>query len=215
MTKVSRTFITLAELIRPFLDMFSISSMLVKPLDLQAIIGGNVGGVLKTRQSWREHPPGRLQPDSDVIQNSQFTASVKSRAQKQQRWAAALAVFLVSSSPATSVGLSSIMAVGQPTRPKYQRLARPHQSHPDAVYFTNPSDSIPTGNVPVFLASPVLARPGFSFRTCLCSPGRLRTLYLRSALLAATWTYSPVPRLIHRSVYHKYITQNLPADLRR
>lgn len=34
-----RTFLTLAELIRLFLDMFSISSTLVKPLHLQAIIG--------------------------------------------------------------------------------------------------------------------------------------------------------------------------------
>jgi hypothetical protein len=72
-------------------------------------------------------------------------------------------VFLVPSLLATTppVGLSPIMAVGQPTRPRYQGQARPHQTHPGAVSFTNPPDSIPTGNVPIFLVSLVLTRPGF------------------------------------------------------
>ena len=34
----TRTFLTLAELIRPFLAMFSMSSILVEPLHLQAMI---------------------------------------------------------------------------------------------------------------------------------------------------------------------------------
>lgn len=39
------TFLTRAEVIRPFLNIFSMSSTLVKPLDLQAIVGG--------KASWR------------------------------------------------------------------------------------------------------------------------------------------------------------------
>jgi len=42
-----RTFLTLAELISPFLAMLSMSSRLVEPLHLQAMIGERAGGGLK------------------------------------------------------------------------------------------------------------------------------------------------------------------------
>jgi hypothetical protein len=57
----------------PFLDMFSISSTFVKPLHLQAIIGGNFGGDLETslKRTGRIydiiHAPDHLHSDdSDV-----------------------------------------------------------------------------------------------------------------------------------------------------
>lgn len=64
----------------PFLDMFSMSSTLVKPLHLQAILGGTVGSGLETRlgRTGFTTSAGPLASDSDV------TASGQSRARQRR-----------------------------------------------------------------------------------------------------------------------------------
>ena len=181
-----RTFLTLAELIRPFLDMFSISSTLVKPLHLQAIIRG--GG----RWWWpldklteflvsvgplaiRLHLPDlRLHSEWEPVIHS--LGKVTCCASSPLYHTCCFPCFLFTwTSDDLPVGPPVIMAVGQPTRPRYQRLARLHQTPAGEAYVTNPPDSIPTGNVPIFVASLVLARAGIFTRTWLCSPGRFQT----------------------------------------
>ena len=53
---------------------------------------------------------------------------------------------------------SQTMAVGQPARPRYQRLAQPRQTRPGDL--TNHPAAIPTVNVPILVASLALVWPG-------------------------------------------------------
>jgi len=48
------------------------------------------------------------------------------------------------------------MAAGQPTRPRYQRLAQLPQTHPGDCYLTEPPAANPTENVLILVASLVL-----------------------------------------------------------
>lgn len=170
--RILRTFLTLAELISPFRAMLSMSSTLVEPLHLQAMIGENGGGSLNLRASRRNR---RINPFR--TRNSGKHSHGNVTCQTSPASVSVLCFLLTATTP--PVGLSPTMAVGQPTRPRYQRPVQPHQLIPGGFYLTKPPSTIPTGNVHVLVASlSSLVTLGVFIQSWRFSPGKFQTVLL-------------------------------------
>ena len=150
---------------RPFLAMLSMSSMLVEPLHLQAMVGEEVGGGLGLKASRRS-----LSVNHSALRNSEVITSIFTHSHGNVTCRNLLglcpACFLLTATT-PPVGLSPTMAVGQPTRQRYQRPLQPHQTIPGDFYLTGPPAAIPTGNVHILVASLVLVGCTRSFHSIL------------------------------------------------
>jgi hypothetical protein len=166
--EISRTSLTLAEVMRPLLAMLSMSATLVEALHLQAMVWGKAGGSpkisrRKSEPEWWIRSALRRPGCHHPHQCHQRTATGTSRAECLARVSRPIPrspVSFINGCLPRQSAYPQAMAVGQPSRPRYQQPVSPHPTHPGDLHLTTPPAAIPAENVPVFVVGLVLAGPG-------------------------------------------------------
>jgi hypothetical protein len=164
-----RTSLTLAELIRPFLAMFSMSSTLVEPLDLQAMI---VEASQRRDQGHRS--PRSVASDAIIHSLRKVTCGSPCLPLSHLRYFLVSCLLRYHRRPASR----SIPTHGRRPAdpPKIPTTGSPSPDTPSRGLFeVRLQLQFPQGKPPIFVASLVLARAGVFIQTWLCSPGRFRT----------------------------------------